>query len=661
MTTSLSRISIIALLIFVSIQLNAQHKCGTVFPTEALHPGENPERGSRSDPYIIPVLFHVYWNESLVPIAPTYIVDVIEQTNARLRAENPDVEMVPDIFQAIVGDAEIELQLAKKLPGNVCTSGIIYHYYDWSQGVVVDYNNSIQTSNYLNIHVFPSTNSNTIFPNSNLVINEPIDCIVFSTYDILNRIEVLTHEVGHWFGLYHTFGPTNSTGGDCGEDLVDDTPSTRGSLDCNLELIDCTPGVVENVNNFMDYTNCGSMFTAGQVQRMHGILEDPALNRIQIHQPENLEYTGVGDIGQCPRTSQTWYYPLANCGSTSVRYSYIVNGQIPDSVLWEFYMIGPIPEYSSESMPWFNYSQSGLAIVYLWTYFGSEAELTIINHQVVVNDIPTIMPEIAEFPFELDPDDGLVLPNEHMNLLGAPLDEGWQICDFAGYQSNQCIFVPARVIDGEEVADLEIGMFNMSGLTQPTISFHVAAALVQLGAYHTLEILFRDECSTIFIGDVWVSRSLIEIFNNNTTTGFIPSSDSQWVEVSATFPEWVNSSHGFITIRLRTIMAGGFSGEPFYLDNFRIGNSELTTAAQTVENPESALLLYPNPAKSQLNWSSVSETGLSFRVFDAIGRLVIDQPLNSSVGSININWAPGIYNFILETQSGFKVEKFVVE
>jgi len=662
MTTSLSRISIILILIFVSIQASTQHNCGTGFSNEALHPRENPDRGSRTDPYIIPVLFHVYWNESLVPIAPTYIVDVLEQTNARLGAENPDIEMVPDVFQAIIGDAEIELQLAKKLPGNVCTSGIIYHNYNWNQGVVVDFGNSIETSHYLNIHVFPSNISYALLPNTNQLINEPIDCIVFSTYDILNRIEILTHEVGHWFGLYHTFGMTNSTGGDCGDDLVDDTPPTRGSLDCNLELIDCTPEVVENVNNFMDYTNCGSMFTFGQVQRMHNILEDPALNRIQIHQPGNLLYAGVGDTDQCARTSQTWYFPVMDCGSTTVRYSYLVNGQIPDSVLWEFYTIGPVPEYSSASMPWFSYSQSGLAVVYLWLYFGSEAEFTIINHQVVVNDLPTILPEIAEFPFELDPDDGLVLPNEHMNLLGAPLDEGWQICDFAGYQGNQCIYVPARIVDGEEVADLEIGMFNMSGLTQPTISFHVAAALVPLGAYHTLEVLFHDECSTIFIGDVWVSRPLIEIFNNNTSSGFIPNSDSQWVEVSATFPEWVNSTHGFITIRLRTIMQTGFSGEPFYLDNFRIGNLELTTSVQTIENPESSLLLYPNPAKNQMNWSSGNETGLNIRIFDALGRLVADKPLSSSAGSININsWAPGIYNFILETQSGFKVEKFVVE
>lgn len=660
MTTSISRILIIALLIFVSIQLSAQHKCGTTFPPEALHPRENPDRVSRTDPYIIPVLFHIYWDADIAPVTPTHISDVVTQTNDRLRAVNSDLEMVAADFLAIIGDAEIELQLAKKLPGNVCTSGIIYHYYNFQLGPVALYSNSIETSHYLNIHVLPATNSYAFLPNNNQIINEPTDCIVFSTWDINNRIEVLTHEIGHWFGLYHTFGTFSTIGGDCGDDFVEDTPITRGSADCNLELIDCTPGVVENVNNYMDYTNCGSMFTIGQVQRMHDVLHDSALNRIQIHQPENLLYTAVGDTGQCERIIQVWHKAFIDCDTTTVRYSYFVEGQIPDSVLWEFQF--PETVFSSADMPVLSYSQSGLATVYLWLYFGSEVELTIFNHPVELNDIATNMPEIAELPFELDPDDGLILPNEHMNLLGAPLEEGWQICDFAGYESSQCIYVPARVVDGEEVADLEIGMLNMSELSQPTISFHVAAAMVTQGAYHVLEVLFRDECSTAFIGDVWVSRPLYEVFNNNTSTGFIPSSDNQWVEVSVTFPEWVYASHAFITIRLRTIMQTGFTGEPFYLDNFRIGNSELTTSAQTLENPESALLLYPNPAKNQLNWSSGNETGLNIRIFDAIGRLMTDKPLNSSAGSIDINnWSPGIYSFILETQSGFNVEKFVVE
>lgn len=649
------------LLVF-SFQLNAQHSCGAVYPSEPLRVTSSATNNLRSDPYIIPVLFHIYWDADIAPVAPTYVTDVIEQTNAFLRAENANLEFVPDEFQAIIGDAEIELQLAKKLPGNECTSGIIYHYHNFQFGLPGIFDNSIETSNYLNIHVLPLTNSYAILPASNQFINESYDCIGFSTYDINNRIEVLTHEIGHWFGLYHTFGQINSVGGDCGDDFVEDTPITRGSSACNLELIDCTPGVLENVNNFMDYTNCGSMFTAGQVQRMHGVIEDSLLNRNQFHQPENLLYTGVGETNLCARTTDTWHKSFVNCGSTTVRYSYLVQGQIPDSVLWEFYTIGPIPEYSSASMPTFSYTQSGLAIVYLWLYFGSESELVIINHQVEVNDIPTSMPEISEFPFELDPDDGLILPNENMNLLGAPLEEGWQICDFAGYQSNQCIYVPARVVDGEEVADLEIGMLNMSNLTQPTISFKVAAAMVTFGAYHTLEILFRDECNTAFVGDVWVSRPLFEIFNNNTSSGFIPNSDSQWVDVSVTFPEWTYASHAFITIRLRTIMQAGFSGEPFYLDDFRIGNSLITNTLEGKNKQIDNLLLYPNPAKNLINWTYNEDNVTHINVYDISGRLVADFPSNTSSGTININdWAPGFYQLMIQTKNGILTEKFVIE
>lgn len=102
-----------------------------VYPSEPLLVSSSATNNDRSEPYIIPVLFHVYWDADIALVAPTYIIDVLEQTNAFLGVENPGIEFFPDEFQAIVGDTEIELQFAKKLPGNKCTSGIIYHYQNF--------------------------------------------------------------------------------------------------------------------------------------------------------------------------------------------------------------------------------------------------------------------------------------------------------------------------------------------------------------------------------------------------------------------------------------------------------------------------------------------------------------------------------------------------
>ncbi len=79
--------------------------------------------------------------------------------------------------------------------------------------------------------------------------------------------DTLTHEVGHWLMLEHTFAHGCSAAGD----FVADTPrEAYPQFNCPVGADSCDAPGLDPIRNFMDYTqdSCMNMFTPGQADRM---------------------------------------------------------------------------------------------------------------------------------------------------------------------------------------------------------------------------------------------------------------------------------------------------------------------------------------------------------------------------------------------------------
>ena len=113
-------------------------------------------------------------------------------------------------------------------------------------------------------------------PSTSFLPNPNLDGIVIDYNLGVNNENVTTHEIGHYLGLYHTWGSGGCTVGT--DDGFTDTPHTTGPSfnypnSCNLGAgqQNCA-GIETQFENYMDYSNCTVMFTTEQSNYMNTIL-----------------------------------------------------------------------------------------------------------------------------------------------------------------------------------------------------------------------------------------------------------------------------------------------------------------------------------------------------------------------------------------------------
>ncbi|WP_299452459.1 M43 family zinc metalloprotease [uncultured Microscilla sp.] len=240
--------------------------------------------------YVIPVVFHIYGTEwkgnsgQVYPVNDAIVKEALEAVNANFKGGNDPVN---PRFQSIEGRMDVEFRLAQIDPKGNTTTGIIYHEYQEGFALNGTRDKDIaryawDNFKYMNVHIQlilksgSTTNSGTAWLPATGMSEEGTARVVYNGKYLLYTppASSLTHEFGHFLGLYHTFrgGCTRGEG-----DKVSDTPATTGGeapRDCqvNTSLQNCFNEFI-NVQNHMDYNPCEAMFTQGQVTRMEGFLD----------------------------------------------------------------------------------------------------------------------------------------------------------------------------------------------------------------------------------------------------------------------------------------------------------------------------------------------------------------------------------------------------
>ena len=637
----------------------------------------NPNSSDRVH-YVVPVVVHIVHQGGPENISDQQAYHVIDLLNEDYSALNNDLAFVIPDFQGIIGNADFEFRLAKLDPNGNCTNGITRTYssttddtgFSGSGHPIVDAvaaEHGVWPQNkYLSIFVCRSINSNaaayTYNPASWYPVNSMYGGIIclynyFGNSGTGGSRHTVSHEVGHWFNLSHTWGPNNDQGqpSACNiDDGVADTPNTIGTNGtCNLAQTTCNS--LDNIENIMDYASCPKMFTQGQVARMITAITSNIAGRNNIWTAQNLTDTGVDLPGEACAARIVEPARIV-CAGTPVTFTDNSYTNIT-SRTWTF--TGADISTSTDSVVTVTYTTPGSYDVTLEVTGGTQTvSQTFSNYITVLPSTGTPLNYHETFEsYSTFPD--------NTNLFVENPDNGntWQLKAGIGSNSNQCISIYNYNQSSGNKDALVSSTIDLSSMVAPDklfMTFDYAYRKKHASDNEKLKIYGSSNC-----GDTWF---LLESFTSDEldatvkSTNFALPSESDW------HTKQINVYSLFYVPNFRyKIEFLSDNGNNIFLDNINFfPEAELGTKEINVT---SKLSVYPNPTSSNatVSYYSANNSEASIVVYNMVGEKVQTVYNGSIVQGENLftvnmaNLPKGVYFVNIRDAKGTKTVKLIKE
>jgi len=681
---------------------------------------------------IIPVVFHIVHKYGEENISSAQIEDAIKWLNVDYSNINTDTteENAWLGFRSRRGNPNIEFRLVKIDPNGNYTDGIQRHYDERTSYAYYDVNHDYawNPKKYLNIYsvsfvyptgmtladnavigglsVFPPSNPlTTLFTNGDTLADGVIirhdgigtigtaEHLAGQALNAKNRI--FTHEMGHYFNLYHPFqnillvGTFPVPGADgCAAygsgsfsayalngDEVDDTPPVAAAtqsttLSCIVpgSRNTCTNLVngvddPDMVENYMDYQTgyCNNTFTIGQIDRLNASM---AIDRKQLCSYENLLETGVLDTAFHPmgKPVADFNASLKNfCSGLDVLFSDMSFNAPVEHRYWEFE--GGVPASSTEVNPTVRYDNSGSFGVKLIISNASGGD-TIYK----VNYINVGNPASAATGNLIEGFDAGSLPL-NWSIFNQDGKNTWEITDSVFYNGGKSI----RLMNFSNNSNGSIDEIITSAYNFTTIStshirikFRLAYAGKKVTSktyYDRLQVHYSLDC-----GQTWVQKYSKQDEALSTAgsmfTSFVPINQSQWREESILIP---SASAQNPNVKLKFSFKN-FGGNNIYIDSLIVVNYQIGVEEESaVENLN--LNIFPNPVtdNSLLKFELDAPQKVSLEIENTLGQKVFGtdfQPFNEGEHAFLLSKdnlkANGVFFAKLRVGNTMVVRRFII-
>ncbi len=638
--------------------------------------------------YTIPVVFHIMGPQN---IADQVFIDAIAQVNRDYGRKGADTGSVYPNFKSIYVDAEMVFALAKRDPNGNCTNGIIRHDNEsiyWNQnGGAYNYSgtgtNRWPREKYLNVYIVnciygtgvtcPTTSGTyiggyTYLPGSSPGVNS--DAIVYRSSELSGlSTRALSHEIGHWFNLGHTFGSTNSPGSTCGDDGVTDTPPTKGVLSqCPVSNSNSCSGSgnLWNVENFMDYSSCPKNFTQGQVTRMRAAAASATAGRNNLWSAANLIATGITPGYTCAPVANFDANKKNVCAGNAVTFTNESELGTSGSVSWTFE--GGTPATSTANAPVVTYAAPGTYSVSLVATnpSGNNTKTQTSYITVVQGAGGVLLPNTYDFETGTGIPGGITVINNNAGSVA------WAVNPSTGGNSTaQSMFLnnAAQASSGGHIDIFETPIYDFSNTTNVAFSYYYAYAKKVTAQADTFKVQYSVDCGGTWSNVLGVPNigSMASASGGVQAASFSPTA-AQWKQVSIP-SSLLTALNNKPSVKFRFWFksdAAAGSSNNIFIDQINLsGSVGLNELEKSLD-----MMIYPNPtnASATVDFNTISGAKLKVSVMDIVGRIVEESEnfnMNGNRASYTVNkngtLAQGVYviNMYLGDQKVSK--KLIIE
>lgn len=634
--------------------------------------------------YIIPVVVHnITHSGGQGYVTKANIDAAINRLNIDFQRLNSDTTQTRSLFKPYADGINIEFRLAHKDPNGDCTEGIVRLEHP-SSADFSDNNKSVSywdSKKYFNIWLVDQINGSN--PPSYIAgyaqfpfgfgggINSTYGVVIDDTFFGANE-RTLTHEIGHCFGLLHTF--QSGCGSNCsssGDGVCDTPPVTTATYGCNTNQNSCSndasgpspysSNVVDQIENYMSYDACQNMFSAGQVSNMISVLNSTSTTQglAQLMTPTNLSNTGTADPYApviCTPIADFSYNKEFICEGDAVTFTDQSYNATPTGFNWTF--AGGTPTSSTASNPSITYNTAGI-------YSVTHRPSTSAGQDIITKtNIITVSSLTADYTSPVvDGFENLTTFNNEWIIGDSDDNFKWEnttITSATGSRSIRLLNYAAST-SSKHIDYIVSPSYNLSTSSNKNVTFKVAFAQKNSNNTDRLFIYTSTNC-----GNTWSLK--LPLVGSNLSTApthsnsFVPTS-SEWTTKTMSLSNLGNSTN----VRIKFQFESG-GGNNIYIDDINIGG---TTGIDNLNNIGS-FNIYPNPtnASAKISFSLTQNIeNLSIVIKNALGQEVTQvingQAFRTGKYTLNIDenqlLSSGIYFIEFNADNNVKTEKLIVQ